>query len=308
VFFALTIGVGLAALNTGNNLMYMVLALLLSFLVLSGVLSESALRGIQVRRLLPLELVAEHEGLIGVEVRNGQRRVPSFAVVVEDVVRIDGIPQTAGRAFALRVAGGGSELRSYRFAPPRRGALEFIGFRVATRFPFGLFSKALWLDAARETLVFPALDPETPAQPSSGTPVRGEQRSGAAGHSPESAGLRSWAPGDAIRRVHWRASLRRGQLLVREQERECAGETHVRLRTAGAAPGPAFEAAVRRAASEIAADLASGMRVSLQTDAVRFAPAAGPSQRRRLLAHLATVAPGDAPAAARPAPAEGSAA
>ena len=53
VFFALTLGVGLAALNTGNNLMYMVLSLLLSFLVLSGVLSESALRGIQVRRLLP---------------------------------------------------------------------------------------------------------------------------------------------------------------------------------------------------------------------------------------------------------------
>ncbi|MBW2401796.1 MAG: DUF58 domain-containing protein, partial [Deltaproteobacteria bacterium] len=46
----LTFGVGFAALNTGNNLLYLVLSLMLAFLVLSGVMSESALRGIRVRR------------------------------------------------------------------------------------------------------------------------------------------------------------------------------------------------------------------------------------------------------------------
>ena len=75
-------------------------------------------------------------------------------------------------------------------------------------------------------------------------------------------GLRGYAPGDALRRVHWRASLRRGALLVREQEQECTGETVVRLRTAGCAPGAAFEEAVRRAASEVAANLRSGLRVA----------------------------------------------
>ena len=49
-FFAITFGVGFAALNTGNNLLYLVLSLMLAFLVLSGVLSESALRGIEVRQ------------------------------------------------------------------------------------------------------------------------------------------------------------------------------------------------------------------------------------------------------------------
>ena len=45
LFFVIIFGVGFAALNTGNNLLYLVLALMLSFLVLSGLLSESALRG-----------------------------------------------------------------------------------------------------------------------------------------------------------------------------------------------------------------------------------------------------------------------
>jgi len=295
VFFGLTLGVGLAALNTGNNLMYMVLSLLLSFLVLSGVLSESALRGIQVRRLLPNELVAEQEAIVGVELSNRQGRVPSFAVVVEDVIRVGGLERPAGRAFALRIAPRGSELRSYRFAPLVRGPLPFVGFRVATRFPFGLFSKALWIEAPREALVFPALDAVAAAQGQPGSLRRGESHGGFAGQSPESAGLRSYAPGDPFRRVHWRATLRRGALLVRDQEQERVGEHVVRLRTRGVAPGESFEAAVRRAASDVAASLRAGLRVGLRTDASALATGDGAPQRRRLLAFLATVAP-DVPA------------
>jgi uncharacterized protein (DUF58 family) len=306
VFFALTLGIGLAALNTGNNLMYMVLALLLSFLVLSGVLSESALRGIAVRRLLPAELVAEQEAIVGVELTNSQRSVPSFAVVVEDVVELGGLLRPAGRAFALRVEPRGRELRSYRFTPPARGTLGFVGFRVATRFPFGLFSKAMWIEARREALVFPALDAVAPGAGQPGALRRGDTHGGHAGHSAESTGLRGHAPGDPFRRVHWRATLRRGVLLVRDQEPERAGEHVVRLATRGVAPGAGFEAAVRRAASEAAASLRAGLRVGLRTDSNAFPPADGAAQRRRLLAHLASVAP-DAEAAPGAAVAPGAA-
>ena len=55
-FFAITLGVGFAALNTGNNLLYLVLSLMLAFLVLSGFLSESALRGLEIERVLPRDL------------------------------------------------------------------------------------------------------------------------------------------------------------------------------------------------------------------------------------------------------------
>lgn len=295
VFFALTLGVGMAALNTGNNLMYMVLSLLLSFLVLSGVMSESALRGIQVRRVLPPELVAEQEAIVGVEVTNQQRRVPAFAVVVEDVIHVGTSTRPAGRAFALRVAPCTAEMRSYRFKPSKRGPLDFVGFRVATRFPFGLFSKALWIEAPRGALVFPALDPVPVAPPRLGALRRGDSRAGPSGQSPESAGLRSYAPGDAHRRVHWRASLRRGALLVREQEQETTGDHMVRLRTTGCAPGATFEDAVRRAASDVAENLRRGLRVALHTDATAFPYGDGAAHRRRLLAHLALVAP-EAPA------------
>ena len=159
-FTAICFGVGFAALNTGNNLLYLVLSLMLAFLVLSGVLSESALRGIQVRRRIASELYAEADNPIAIEIHNAQRRVPAFAIVVEDRMRDDaGETRAAGRTFALRVGAGETETRRYQLRPERRGALDFVGFSVSTRFPFGLFLKSLRIESPAQTLVYPAIEP-----------------------------------------------------------------------------------------------------------------------------------------------------
>jgi len=297
VFFAFTFGVGLAALNTGNNLLYMIHTLLLSFLVLSGVFSESALRGIRVRRILPAELVAERPGQVALEITNGQTRILSFAIVVEDCVRIAGDERVVtGRAFALRVGPGEREQRSYTFLPATRGLLEFTGVRVATRFPFGLFSKAMWLDLTGEIVVFPALDPVDVRGVRGGQPREAERAGARGGASAEASGLREYARGDSLRRVHWRASLRRDELLVREPEQEQQHEVTLRLATRGAKPGDAFEREVRRVASEVAVHLADGRRVSLRTDDTAFLAGSGARQRALLLGYLATAAPEAEPA------------
>ncbi len=292
IFFAFTLGVGLAALNTGNNLLYMVHALLLAFLVLSGVLSESALRGIAVRRLLPSELVAERAAHVALAVENRQARVPAFALVVEDWLARDERERVlAGRAFTLRVGPRKTETRSYAFTPEARGALHFVGVRVATRFPFGLFSKAMWLELEGAALVYPALDAVALREGREVEAQRAESPGGRGGAAAEAAGLREFTRGDGARRIHWRASLRRERLLVRDPEQERRRERIVRLATRGRTPGPAFERDVRRAASEVAAHLAAGERVGLRTDALAVAAADGGRQRARLLAQLARVAP-----------------
>jgi len=292
IFFALTFGVGFAALNTGNNLLYLILALMLAFLVLSGVLSESALRGIQVRRRLPRELQAGRDGLVALEIANAQRRVAAFAIVVED--RITAQPagdRAAGRCFALRIGPGDTEVRSYRFRPERRGPLEFRGFVVFTRFPFGLFSKSLLIDAPEQALVYPAIEMVAIPPRFGGARAQGENLRGEAGHGADVRGLREYAPGDPLRRVHWRSSLRAGALMVREVESEREAEVEVRLRTDGEDVGEAFERRVCWSASEIAAFLEADMRVALRTEREYFAADAGPRQRARLLSFLALVQP-----------------
>jgi uncharacterized protein (DUF58 family) len=292
MFFLLTFGIGFAALNTGNNLLYLVLALMLAFLVLSGVLSESALRGIAVQRDLPREIFAATPSSIGLHVTNRQRRVPSFAVVIEDrVVEGDGAERAAGRVFVLRVGSGQTETRGYRFTPAARGPLRFSGFLVYTRFPFGLFTKALRLEATTSSLAYPAIEPVHVPADFGGARERGESVSGARGGGALVASLRDYEPGDPVRRIHWPSSLRRGELLVREVESEQEAEVEVRLSTHATHSGERFERSVRWAASEAAAFLEAGARVALRTDATHIPAAAGLGQRGRLLGFLARVQP-----------------
>jgi uncharacterized protein (DUF58 family) len=292
VFFALTFGVGFAALNTGNNLLYLVLSLMLAFLVLSGALSESALRGITVQRILPGEIFTDASHLVALDIANSQRRVPAFALVIEDLAEMLGSDaiRPLGRVFVLRIAPQATERRFYSLRWPQRGVLRLKGFRISTRYPFGLFSKSLELKRPAEALVYPGLDLLAME-----TRRRSEEEGRATVPMPapgsEISGLRDFRAGDPLRRVHWRASLRRGSLVVREGEGEHRTEQEIRLRTQGAEPGDAFEAAVRRAASEAVALLDAGASVSLCTDSHRFAAADGPVQRARLLSFLAQVAP-----------------
>ena len=119
----------------------------------------------------------------------------------------------------------------------------------------------------------------------------GEGVAGEHGTGPVVSGLRHYEPGDPARRIHWRASLRRGELLVRKVESEQRAEVEVRLRSAGQQPGEAFERSVRWAASEVVALLEAGARVALRTDASHIEADLGHRQRARLLGCLALVEP-----------------
>jgi uncharacterized protein (DUF58 family) len=111
------------------------------------------------------------------------------------------------------------------------------------------------------------------------------------GSGADAIGLRDYATGDSLRRIHWRASMRRRTLLVREVESEHDAVLEVRLRTRGVQPGERFEHSVSFAASEIAAMLDSGSRVALRTDDDFIDAGAGARHRARLLAYLARVEP-----------------
>jgi uncharacterized protein (DUF58 family) len=293
LFFLLVFAVGFAALNTGNNLLYLVLSLMLAFLVLSGVLSEGALRGIRVERRLPFDWVAGRPGRVVLELTNAQARTWSHAIVVEDLGRDPRATADAvlGRVFAMRVAPGATESRSYRHVAPARGELRFHAFRVSTRFPFGLFTKSLELPREAAVIVYPRLAAERPPRRRAGEPRTPVEAAGHTAPAAAVAGLREFTPGDSPRRIHWRATLRRGALLVREQEGAAGIAAEVRLKTRDAERGDAFEHEVARAAAETEAGLRAGLRIALHTDSAHFGPDAGAVHRARLLGYLALVEP-----------------
>ena len=142
--------------------------------------------------------------------------------------------------------------------------------------------------------MFPAVEPVKAPAHLGATARTGERPDGRGEAGAEVNGLREYAPGDPVRRIHWPSSLRRDTLVVREVRSHQQDEIEVQLRTAGQSPGERFEGSVRWAASEVVAFLAAGSRVALRTDSELFAACDGAQQRTRLLAFLARVEPGRA--------------
>ncbi|TMB35207.1 MAG: hypothetical protein E6J61_01665 [Deltaproteobacteria bacterium] len=83
-YVGFTIGVGLAAVNTGNNLLFLVLGLLLSSIIVSGILAESSIKGVEVQRRLPDMAIAGTPALVGFAVKNRKARSPSFSLEVRE--------------------------------------------------------------------------------------------------------------------------------------------------------------------------------------------------------------------------------
>ncbi len=84
-FIGVTFGVGFAAINTGNNLLYLLLGMLLSLIIVSGLLSELSLRKLTVTRRLPPRAQVGRPHLVEIEVFNHKKNSPSYAIEIEDL-------------------------------------------------------------------------------------------------------------------------------------------------------------------------------------------------------------------------------
>ena len=290
-YIAIVFGVGFAAQNTGNNLLYLVLALMLAFLVLSGLLSEASLRGLRVERRLPRELFARTPNRVTLRLYNDQKRVPSFAISLDDRIATREGPHSVGRTFVLRIKSGEAADRSYVLEPDRRGDLCFISCRLSTRFPFGLFVKSVDLEIESSALVYPQLlETDWEADSARNTWDSDDPRSDSR-DGDEIAGVREYKDGDSMRRIHWRRSLRENRLNVGEREGEGAAELEVLLRLPAALGTEEIEARVARATSQVVRHLGAGLHVGLRTSQMCFAPGIGFAHRTALLVCLTRVMP-----------------
>lgn len=292
-FLGITFGVGVAAINTANNLLYLLLGLLLSLIVISSVMSESTLRGLRVTRRLPRRAQVGRPHQVEIEVHNDKGRVPSYAIEVEDIR----LAQPADkRCFFLKISPKSTQIAAYRRTPGKRGLSRHRGFRVATRFPFGLFEKSLEIDMDGELLVYPAVDTVTLPFDDAATKLGGE-RMHARGHGDEIMGLRPMRDGDDPRDIYWRRSTQLDQRVLRIRAEEAHSEVTLFLNTFPDFSPPTtewlekFERKIREVASHAVAHLRRGDTVCIRTASnhrLRVTPAQGADAA---LAFLALVEP-----------------
>jgi uncharacterized protein (DUF58 family) len=286
-FLGITFGVGFAAIKTGNNLLFLVLGLLFSLLALNVILSEMTLRGLRVSRITPPHVQAGRNFLIKIELRNQKQRVSSFSIEVEDLVESKSLDK---KCYFLKIPAQKTQQTSYKISFSRRGRYRFLGFRLATKFPFALYRASRIVPAPEDVLVYPRiLDVGSLAATGK---QRGEGSVGrVAGRGESLSGLRGFRDGDDLRDIHWKATARSGQLITKEHDASAA--KHVQLLFDSALPADddasrdEMERGVEIVASLVQHYLARGFSVSLVTRSARFGAGSGAAQSARLLLHVA---------------------
>ena len=290
IIYVLTVLViGVAALNTGNNLLYVIVAAMLAAILVSGVASAIVLRDLELDVRLPEQVFAGRPTLGRIVVRNPRRWLPSFSISVVPLKQKNSahwqwVPTTFGfppghpaakqwvrlpDRQLRRVIGGAAppgiftEAAYFPYIPaaaelsaelelcfPRRGRYQQNSFGLATRFPFAFLTKTRRVPLAREILVYPPV--ELTGEFLEALPlITGEFETFARGRGDDLYLIREYTPEDSARHVDWKATAKSGSLKVREFSRE----DEPRLRLVFDNPGPgtvsvqAYENAVTAAAS-----------------------------------------------------------
>ncbi len=213
--------VAIAALNTGNNLLFLILASLIAIILMSGILSSITLSGVEMRLQLPEHIFAGQPVRTLIELHNEKLTLPSFSLRVE-AVRGKNASNAAMLETPVYFPYIPKHDRVQQHVPmtfPRRGIYRQEAFRIVTRFPFGFLQKARRVDLKSEALVYPSVEPTRDffeILPG----MQGALESLAKGRGQDLYALRDYQPRDSSRHVHWKASARLGSLMVREFTRE----------------------------------------------------------------------------------------
>lgn len=221
MIIGMTLFLGLGAINSQNNLLFLAFGLMLGAILVSGAYSGMTLMNIEAVRA---PLGAGRVGapmVVDYQIRNRSRWLPAFGLVVEDV---PGAHATwprflpAPRAAVIHIPPRQSRHATATILPTARGAATFSRVRVWTTFPFGLLKKSITVRQNACALIRPervAIAPWLTEQAMAGRGAT-ERLSDRIGRDEEFYGLREYTYGDSLRRIAWRATARTGELVVRE--------------------------------------------------------------------------------------------
>jgi uncharacterized protein (DUF58 family) len=220
VFLGLILIVVIAAVNTGNNLLFLILGCLLAGVLISGVLSRAVLTGIEFKLELPEHIFAEQPLLATVEVRNEKEVWPSLSLrIVGEGTAENPATILARPVYFPYVPRRSSARQKVQLVFPKRGAYRQDAFGIRTRFPFGLFEKTRRVESPLEVVVYPHVEPAE--QTFEVLPlISGEMASHYRGRGNELHAIRQYVASDSARFVDWKLSAKTGSLKVREYARE----------------------------------------------------------------------------------------
>ncbi|WP_022850563.1 DUF58 domain-containing protein [Limisalsivibrio acetivorans] len=210
IYITLTIIMGFGAVNTANNLVYIIVAIMLGFMGVSGFFGVNNLKELEIELIFPDEVYAGRSTPVEVRLKNNRKFLPVF------LIRIHVNDQNVLFPF---VETGASDSRFMELNFERRGEVKLHDVWISSVFPFNFFIrfKNFDDDSKPSALVFPApVSCPVPADARWKREEKGETDSETRGFDSELLSIRDYISGDPLRYIHWKATARTGVVKVKE--------------------------------------------------------------------------------------------
>ncbi len=224
-----------AAINTGNNLIYLILSLMLSLGVAAVVLPFLNLRGLSFEIDIPEGLFAGDRTELSIRAHN-KKGLPSFSIKLVSAL-------TDEEFYFKRVPKNSSSEISREVAFPRRGIYDLRDLKVRTSFPFIFFVLTRRVPFQKKVIVYPELiEMEGPSVEDLLSVTSRAALKAPTGDYPQS--IRAYIQGDPMRHIHWKATAKLQALMVKEFYRERPEEITIVLDNSASSSEEDFERAV----------------------------------------------------------------
>jgi uncharacterized protein (DUF58 family) len=210
--------VGFGAVISANNLLFLILAMMLATLLISGMVSRLCLAALELDFLVPEHVSAGRTVPGRLFVRNQKWLLPSFSIRVEGIHE-PGSPVLKSGVYFPLITGNSTLEATVEVRFPKRGAYRQNSFAFSTSFPFGFLEKSARVTLRRETIVYPSIDPR-PGFEDLFLGVAGEIETHYRGLGKDFYRIRPYEAFESSRHVDWKATAHVGSLQIREFARE----------------------------------------------------------------------------------------
>jgi uncharacterized protein (DUF58 family) len=273
--------------------------LLLCLPLVTGVLARRQRASVRVERhLSPNRVSVDQPAMVTVLMENtGTRRTP--LLLAEE--RLDYVLGDRPRFLLGRMAPTERRQVQYEVRAHLRGRRALGPLTVQLRDPFGLTARFAQIGGTSDIVVLPRIEALTEGRPpGDGVGAEGEIPHMVALHGEDDQSIREYRDGDDLRRIHWPATARTGDLMVRQEDRPARRRAVVVLDPRadghrGSGTGSSFEWAVTAVASMVSHLAGYGYAIHLiSSETVHDGQAAGTTEPDQALDILAEAATGPA--------------
>jgi uncharacterized protein (DUF58 family) len=280
IYFGTLVVVAFAAINTSNNLLYIVLSALLAVVVLSAFMSALNFKSVRTSLRIPSHCYAGETFPITVQVRNEKTLFPTFSISFEPAKES---PFRFSRFYVPLIRGMEQISRTEHAMLPARGRFKLQRLQGSSRYPFGFFRKDRNYPVEAECLCYPEILPKEQINFET-MDLGGSNERFARGLGHDLYTIRDYVPSDSARHVHWKASAKTSTLKTREYAAEEARQVTLALDRFGLAEDfDSFERLVSLAASLSYHLTNAGTELNFVTDEWRG------SKLKTILEYLAVV-------------------